>query len=443
MSKRNFILLILILIVAVIAVFGILYIKQGKIPTIEDTGGINFLSQFNPFKNSTKTTPTGTSVVDVSGYQPPAGTETPQLQLMKVSSMPVSGYGVYSKERLIDTPTIVPISTESSTTTKTISKPTPPLTEFVPVLRYVERSTGNIYQTFVDKIEERKASDTIIPKVYEAYITNHGESAIMRYLQANDSTIETFIGTLPKEYIGSDTTSNSKVTGSFLPKDTKDVSISPDTSKVFYLFMSGNSIIGTTLNLLDNKKVQVFDSPFTEWLSQWPNSNIITLSTKPSANVLGYMYTIDLSSKNFTKVLGNINGLTTLTSPDGKLILYGDNNLSLYVNHTDNKNSDALSLRTLPEKCVWARNSAVVYCAVPKLINLNSYPDAWYQGEESFNDQIWKIDIDTGNATLIIDPATIGDGEEIDAIKLSLDESENHLLFVNKKDLFLWKLDLK
>ena len=80
---------------------------------------------------------------------------------------------------------------------------------------------------------------------------------------------------------------------------------------------------------------------------------------------------------------------------------------------------------------------------MPKSIATTLYPDAWYQGEVSFSDQIWKIDIQNGTAAMIADPITIAAGEEIDGIKLALDQSENYLFFVNKKDSFLWELNLK
>jgi hypothetical protein len=80
---------------------------------------------------------------------------------------------------------------------------------------------------------------------------------------------------------------------------------------------------------------------------------------------------------------------------------------------------------------------------VPKSIDSNQYPDAWYQGEVSFSDAIWKIDPQTGNATLLVDPATVSGGEEIDGIKLALDSGENYLFFVNKKDSYLWEFSLK
>jgi peptidoglycan hydrolase-like protein with peptidoglycan-binding domain len=322
-------------------------------------------------------------------------------------------------------------------------KPTPPATEFMPALRYVARTTGNVYQTFADKIEERRFSVTVIPKVYEAFFGNKGESVIMRYLKGDNKTITTFVGSLPKEVLGGDTTENNEVKGTFLPDDVQDVSLSSDASSIFYLFNVGDNIVGTTLSLITNKKVQLFDSPFTEWLSSYPNSRMVTLTTKPSSGIPGYMYALDTGNKSFTQALGNINGLTTLASPSGKIILYGNDNLSLGIYYTDTKVSELLGVKTLPEKCVWGKGNDIVYCGVPKAISAGGYPDAWYQGETSFSDQIWKIDIKNGNATMIADPITLDGGEDIDSIKLALDQDENYLFFVNKKDSYLWELKLR
>ncbi|OGI72275.1 hypothetical protein A3C60_00775 [Candidatus Nomurabacteria bacterium RIFCSPHIGHO2_02_FULL_37_45] len=442
MSKRNFILLIIILILVVIAFVVFLYSRPGtNTPTDNGDQGTNFISRFNPF---TKNTPPPTATPPTNIGEDDTNTIKEIPKLVKVSSMPIAGFIVFVKERLKDIPVAPPTpETEQGLPPLKTAKPTPPLTEFVGALRYVERATGNIYQTFVDKIIERKFSTTIIPKIYEAYFGNRGESVVMRYLKENDKTIETFVGTLPKEYLGADTTANNEIKGYFLPDNVKDVSVSPNGLKVFYLFETVDKIVGTTLNLSDGKKVQVFDSPFTEWLSGWASDKTITLTTKPSANIPGYVYTLSLDKKNLLKTLGDINGLTTLASPDGKLILYSDRSLSSYIYHTDSRNVDSLGIKTLPEKCVWGKGNDVVYCAVPKFADLGQYPDSWYQGEVSFNDQLWKVDIKTGNTTMISDPVTVVDGEEIDGIKLALDQGENYLFFVNKKDSFLWKLELK
>ncbi|MEI6280751.1 MAG: hypothetical protein WCP17_01995 [bacterium] len=457
MSKRNFILLIIILILIIAGVFVFFYFQKNTNTPGGDNTNTNFFSQFNPFgsKKTTTPPPSTTPPADISDYEPPTTSiEITNTNLKKISSMPVAGFVVFSKERLKDTPisTTTPVVETTTNGTipattpvvkKTTTKITSPLTEFVSALRYVDKTNGNIYQTFADKIEERRFSTTVIPKIYEAFFGNKGNSVVMRYLKEDGRTIQTFVGKLSKEILGGDTTESSELTGSFLPENIKDISISPDTLNLFYLFELGNNIVGTTLNLSDDKKVQVFDSPFTDWLSLWPNSKIITFTTKPSSGIPGYMYALDLSSKNFSNILSNINGLTTLTSPDGKLVLYGNDALSLSIFHTDTKTSDLLGIKTIPEKCVWGRVGNTLYCAVPKSIDNVGYPDSWYQGEVSFSDELWKIDILTGNATMVFDPTTAAEGLEIDGIKLALDDNENYLFFVNKKDSYLWEYNLK
>jgi hypothetical protein len=155
------------------------------------------------------------------------------------------------------------------------------------------------------------------------------------------------------------------------------------------------------------------------------------------------MYAVDPNKKDFNKVIGNINGLTTLTSPDGQLILYSSNNLFLNTYNTKTGESVAVGLRTLPEKCVWNKTSDVVYCAVPKYISPGNYPDSWYMGEVSFSDEIWRINTQNGSTILISDISSISGAEGIDGINLTLDDAENYLFFMNKKDSYLWKLDLK
>ena len=362
---------------------------------------------------------------------------------MKVSSMPVAGYGVFMKERYKE---VVAEITESSALTAEGGIPpeaVAPPTEFAPALRYVDRATGNIYQTFADKIEERKFSVTVIPKVYEALFSGSGETVIMRYLKGNGQTIETFVGKLPKEVLGGDSTAENEVRGTFLPVGVKDISLAPDGQSIFYLFETGENTIGTILDFATDKKTQIFDSAFNEWLSFWPNSKMITLTTKPSYLAPGYLYTLNPSTKSFIQALGEIPGLTTLASPDGKMALVANNTLALSIYRLDTKISESLGVRTLPEKCAWGKTSDVIYCAAPRLVTSANYPDTWYQGEVSFEDQIWKINVETGSASIILDPAVASTGEEVDGIKLALDEGENYLFFVNKKDSFLWRVELK
>ena len=58
-----------------------------------------------------------------------------------------------------------------------------------------------------------------------------------------------------------------------------------------------------------------------------------------------------------------------------------------------------------------------------------------------FNDTFWSINVETGEQNLVYDPISDGKAQP-DAINLSLNEKENYLFFINKKDLTLWGLSI-
>ena len=476
MSKRNLIIIIIAIVIIIIGFFAFSSFFGAPNQPGSTTTGTNFISNLLPFgKSNNSATSTGTPSTNVSGYVAPTAATPIQQKLIKVSSMPIAGFGIFMKQRFVTVPVVIPAvnttptpsatsssptstqntnttATTKSTSSKTTSSknktktaaPTPPPTESVPALRYVARATGNIYETFADTINETQFTNTVIPEVYDAYFANNCSSVAMRYLNEDGKTIETFIGALPQEVLGDDSIENNTLTGSFLPENITNINISPDTKSLFYLFNLGNneSSAGITADSLGNKKVQVFSSPLTEWLSTWPNSRMITLTTKASNGIPGYMYAVDPDKKDFNKILGNINGLTTLTSPSGKLVLYSDDNLALSVFNTGTNQSTSLGVKTLPEKCVWGEANDIIYCAVPKSIDQTGYPDIWYQGQVSFADDIWMINVTNGTSNMISDP-TAEVGQDIDGIKLALDQNEEYLFFINKKDSYLWKLSLK
>lgn len=430
MSKKSFLIFIIVLLIAGLFLWGLFaFLKSQSEKPDTAGGGTNFFAQFNPFgqNNPAPTTPTP---IETPGETPIFNEDG--IRLRRISSMPVAGFGVYQKERYKEVPPSMEIS----------STPTPPEVEFYPAVRYAARATGNIYQTFADNLDERRFSSTLVPKVYEAYFGNGGEGVIMRYLKPDERTIVTFTGSLPKENLGADSSLEHELSGTFLPENISDLVLSPDASKIFYLFPVGEGVAGITAGVLGDKKSQVFDSPFTEWLAGWPRSDTITLTTKPSYLAPGQMYMINVSKKELVKVLGDIPGLTTLMSPDGKLILYADSSLSLYVYNTESKTTVPFSLKTLPEKCVWGKASDTVYCSVPKGLAGANYPDIWYRGQISFSDEIWKLNIEEQNTERVSDLVSAAGMENMDNIKLSLDEKEGYLFFVNKKDSMLWELAL-
>ncbi len=312
-------------------------------------------------------------------------------------------------------------------------------------IHYILRSNGNIYEAYTDSPETKRLSGTTIPKVYESVWLPDGEKLIIRYLKSDLENIETFsvkinpATTTLNEFAGG-------IDGNYLPENVTALAINPVGDKIFYLKNNLTGSTGYVSKPDSTEKKSIFESPFTEWMVSWPKENIITLNTKASSNVPGYLYFLNSQTGVFSRALGNINGLTTKTNKEASEVLYSDSTRSvprLYLYNVKSGESKLLPFSTLPEKCLWSNtDSKIVYCAVPKTFPSGDYPDIWYQGLISFNDDIWMVNTETMASTLIMDIEKEA-SKNIDAVELQLDFNDNYLFFINKTDLSLWNLKLK
>ncbi len=312
-------------------------------------------------------------------------------------------------------------------------------------VHYILRANGNIYEVYTNSLEVKRLSVTTIPKVYESVWLPNGTNLIIRYLQDITNNIQTFsvkinpATTTLNEFEGG-------VDGNHLTENIATLSINPAGDKIFYLTNSLNGATGY-ISKPDglNKKV-LFESPLIEWTVSWPKESTITFTTKPSAGVLGFLYFLNSQTGSFSRILGNINGLTTKTNDASTEVLYSDsirNTPRIYLYNIKNGEGKLLPWNTLPEKCLWSNtDDKIVYCAVPNTFPMGDYPDAWYQGLVNFSDSIWSINTDTMSATLVYD-INKESNNKIDAMNLQLDKNDNYLFFMNKTDLSFWSLKLK
>ena len=309
-------------------------------------------------------------------------------------------------------------------------------------VRYVEKSTGHIYEIKPDGSEQsNRISNTTILKSFEVIWSFDANNLIVRYLkdENNKEVVKNFLLNLTEQGLESATSSSQ---GTFLPPTIREISSSPLENKFFYLTKSGNGATGVASSFEDNKHDQTFFIPFSEFDVFWPNRNTITFLSKPSYITDGFLYLLNLKTKSFDKILGNIKGLTYLYAPSGEKIIYSKSevkNFSTFIYDIKTGLSELFNLKTLPEKCVWDRKTTdVVYCAVPKNIPFANHPDDWYQGLASFSDSIWKVNITTGTTEKIHDI----EPNDLDIINLFLSPNDDFLFFTNKKDLTLWSLKL-
>lgn len=407
-NKVLIIITIVILLAAGLFYFWNKYIRQGTpMPTTENP------DDSFPFGTGSSNGAQFTSSAPNGDNQSSMGNEADMPILRQISDKPIAGGVAYNN---------------GSTT----------------VIRYVERGTGHIVETTSASFESAKVSNTTIPKVPQVIWSPDGQSVIMRYIKDGTDNISSFSANIIKATTSQDISKNPK--SAFLSSNINQLAINPSGDKIFYLRNQEGESTGVISNIDGSKKNPIFRSAVTEWLVSWPNKDTIALATKPSFASLGYLFFINAKTGASNKILSDVNGLTILVSSSTKNILYSesiDDSIKLNYYNLKNNLNKTLSFKTLPEKCVWSKTEEfVVYCAVPKMIDVGDYPDVWYQGLISFNDSVWRVDTKTNSSELIFDIQKES-GNEFDIVDPFLSDNDEYLFFTNKKDLTLWSLSLK
>jgi hypothetical protein len=313
---------------------------------------------------------------------------------------------------------------------------------------YLEKENGNVFESKLETMQINRISNSMMPRITEAYFSNQGSSVVVRYLKSKGDTISSFVLDIPKITSLGTSTSASVPNGRFLSAGIMDMKISNDEKSVFYLTRSDifddRSSFGSIFNFEKNTVSEVFQSPFSEWLPVSYNSKSVLLQTKASQNVAGFLYSFDIQTGVLKKIIGDIKGLTTLPSPDEQHILYSESTkggLALRIYNRGDNTTTNLILQTLPEKCLWKNDNATIYCATPKNLASTAYPDAWYQGTVSFSDNLWQVDAKTGKSAVILVPTSFTT-EQFDMTSLTLSPLQDFIYFINKKDSSLWAFEV-
>lgn len=357
---------------------------------------------------------------------PGAGTDVAP-RLVRISDKPIAlgAVAVY-----VPGTKAVVVATSSKATT-TVSAATTFGTDPDVRVEYVERESGNIYAYQAHGRTLTRLSNKTLPGVQEASWLTDGSLAFVRFLEKTGDT----------ERVNTYALAATTTGGYFLEQDLAQVLTKGTSTLVTLLSTEGGS--SATISTPSGTKTRpLFATALSSIRLAFLGSNYL-VTTKGSAKADGYAFTVDGASGSLTRALGPLQGLSTLPSPSGQYILYSyldRGKLGLAVLNITTHIATRLPLVTLPEKCVWTTDSISLYCGVPTS-TAGTLPDDWYQGVTSFSDRLWKIDITGRVANLVIDPKESGK-VDIDMVGLTLDRTNDVLVFTNKKDESLYAYDL-
>lgn len=308
------------------------------------------------------------------------------------------------------------------------------------IVRYQERGAGNVYEIGANGEGEKRLTNTTIPKVQEAIWSKSGTAVISRYLRENSEIIESFSGRVSQTASGTE----GELQGTFLQRGIQDVAISPDGTSLFYLLNENSGASGIRSDLAGNTRTKIWSSPVSEWLAFWPTQNKLYLLSKPSGLASGMLLSLNPQGTESSLVLRDVPGLTALVNPARPEVLYSSSNesgISLVLRSIATGAETTVNTPTLPEKCVWNKGGDRFYCGIPKAIPTGTYPDVWYQGVISFEDEVWSINA-SGGSERILDVSSES-GASMDIVRPQLSADEKFFVFTDKESGFLWSLQMK
>ncbi|MFP4022498.1 MAG: hypothetical protein ACLFNR_02065 [Candidatus Paceibacterota bacterium] len=317
-----------------------------------------------------------------------------------------------------------------------------------PHIRYISKGEGKLYEVNVSNGEHQQIlgnDEDLFSGAYKVSWMNKDNVLIFSHNEeSSDSQVVAVEFSEDEEGLTWE--------GAQLPEKTVDASSYPDGNSFFYISEKDIGVNGFTSSFGETSTVSgehLFSSPIRDWLTEWPSGNIITLTTKPSGHTEGHMYVLNTQTGSLTHPLRGIAGLTTKTSQDASRTIYdqSQNNstsLKLY-DHEAGSSEEISDIRTLTDKCTFIDEKSFI-CAEPKDIPTSHvYPDAWYQGKVSFEDEAFKlVNTDTKDLEEIVTPNDISRHfDELDAYDLSFDEERGDLYFTNKKTGMLWVYEME
>lgn len=297
-------------------------------------------------------------------------------------------------------------------------------------LRYIDKLNGHLFQSDLNGENTEKISNTTILNIFDAVWGKNGESAIIKFLKDGVNI----------NIYSSKFTSSSTI-GEFLPINTVSASASTFENKIAYLAdEKSKGIIFISNNDNSNKK-QILSLPVNNFDILWQNKENLILISKPSARVSGILYSLNINNKNLKKIKEGT-GIYGIMSLDGEKMFISEsvnNGVKNKILNLKDKKEYEISLKTLPEKCVFSRlKKDVIFCSIPSVMQ-GIFPDDWYKGKTAFYDTIYEINYVTNENKILNEEFS---KYNFDALNLKLSSDEKFLFIINKKDNILWRIKL-
>jgi len=189
---------------------------------------------------------------------------------------------------------------------------------------------------------------------------------------------------------------------------------------------------------INSKKTLLAPIPKSGFVSTWNGADALAETTLEAIPFVGGEKKTIFTGKFGADYVWNANGDTVLISHSDQK---GGTKMQLAIANEQGGEYKNLNIATFVSKCVWSKDNATIFCAVPDNFPATAVlPNDYLEGKIKTKDSFWKINTKTGEKSSLINPTKIP--VDMDASNLFINDQDNMLIFLNKLDNKLYKLEL-
>lgn len=250
-----------------------------------------------------------------------------------------------------------------------------------------------------------------------------------------------------------------------LPFYLTDFSWAPDEKKLaaYHSLPVKNEYFISTINPDGTGEQKLLDIRLKNIILSWPaQDNIIFWQKTAPGDTTEQIFSLSVKQKTLSEVpipfyengKAGASGLTALPAPGGQRVLinFSDSNSKSLISSIYNREAKVdplkemplanalinLPFSTIPEKCSWAPGGENLYCTYSEeFINgKHVVPFGYWMGDFTTNDSFARFNWKTGEFKIYAEKTSF------DATELSVSPDESFLVFINRKDMNLYKMKL-
>ena len=302
-------------------------------------------------------------------------------------------------------------------------------------IKYYAKTTGKVFELDILSGKNKIVSDTNLPNLLGVLWSPDTNKVLSEFSGATRSNFSFYDYTQKKS-----SALNANI----------DAAAWQNNNKIIYKYFDSNTKKGS-LNIADpdgSNWAKITDiSTANLSITPIPMSGLVSFWNKADAFTETQLQSTSILSGEKKDLIKGIFGADFLWSPDGKMILEsnvdkkGGSRMNLGIANNLGKEYKSLGIPTLISKCAWSRNNKFVYYALPTSVPDGAVmPNDYVNNKFNTSDTFWKINIETGEKTRLVELDKIK--AAYDASSLFLNADESLLFFINKLDEKLYKIIL-